>query len=641
MDTDRLPIMGQDRLDRYIEEAARVAGYADFGAVGCDLSSSEWWAAYTRQSLKEQAENDRVGEYLLTCARLAKQSGVIVPREYIIYDADSSEDFNRPGMIRLRGQLIAGRRITGVIIPTQGRLSMVTLHQLTFESESEHYAVQVVYGDAPSGKDWASQTTRLIQAQANALRVKSNRDNALAGNIGRILSGKVPAQRAPYGYRYCAERVIEPRTGKVRTVQAHWELDELGLDGEPLFQSPAWVIAQIFRWIGKEGRTLYWAANQLNQSGIRPSETELWRPAKISALVRRHCYMGQALYNANSMVPNPKKPLGDLTLGVKRTISRPKPEQEALQFTVPALVSEELWNQANANLTERGRGRGKQGQSIQALLRSRILCPSCGRPMIVRRGGRQQRVYYHCSAYFRKWLTPPCSYRTFIPGTWDDFIWYDVCRLLSDDAWIERQLASQTSQNDSAEKLIRLQQFKISQAASKIVRVQDGFEAGIYTAVEAKERITGHQATVAKAKEEISRIEQESSFAGNSADSLVTVQGELKALRDRNLDEATFEDKLDVIAKLGLKVHPSEDLKSIQVSCQLDLPRVWPKGTEVVQYKSEDERESQSECGIVMFGSPIITFQHQEMEVFFEVSLAHAPRTGVREQWHSDRFLGR
>jgi len=78
-------VMSQERFDHFIDEAARAAGYEEgFGVRGCDLSQTEWWAAYTRQSRKEQAENDRLVEYLFTCARLAKQKGVIVPREYIL-----------------------------------------------------------------------------------------------------------------------------------------------------------------------------------------------------------------------------------------------------------------------------------------------------------------------------------------------------------------------------------------------------------------------------------------------------------------------------------------------------------------------------------------------------------------------------
>lgn len=147
---------------------------------------------------------------MLTCARLAKQNGAIVPREYVIYNAESSEDLNRPGMNWLRRELITGRRIAGVLVPFQGRLSADPLHQLAFERECAYYGVRVVYGDAPGGQDWVSQTTRLIQAQANALRVKCNRDNALAGNIARVLAGKAPAQRAAYGYIYRTEKIIEP-----------------------------------------------------------------------------------------------------------------------------------------------------------------------------------------------------------------------------------------------------------------------------------------------------------------------------------------------------------------------------------------------------------------------------------------------
>ncbi len=247
-------VMSRERLDLYITEAVKIAGYEEgFGISGCDLGQRHWWAAYNRQSTREQAKNDRLGEYLLTCARLAKQNGGIVPTEYAIYDAESSEDLNRSGMIWLRKELIAGRRIAGIVIPFQGRLSADPLHQLAFERECAYYGVRVVYGDAPGGDDWASQTTRIIQAQANALRVKCNRDNALAGNIARVLAGKAPAHRAAYGYVYRTDKIIEARTGRAKVLRAWWEIDESGPDGEPVWRSPAWVVKQIFVWLGDEG----------------------------------------------------------------------------------------------------------------------------------------------------------------------------------------------------------------------------------------------------------------------------------------------------------------------------------------------------------------------------------------------------
>ena len=127
--------------------------------------------------------------------------------------------------------------------------------------------------------------------------------------------------------------------------------------------------------------------------------------------------------------------------------------------------------------------------------------------MVVHRVGSQHRVYYHCSAYARHWVTPPCTYRRFISGTWDDLTWDDVRRMLSDDALIERQPASETSQHESVGKLIRPQQFKITQAANKIARIQEGYEAGgIYTMSQASEKIAGQQTSIAKAQEEMRQL---------------------------------------------------------------------------------------------------------------------------------------
>jgi hypothetical protein len=109
-------------------EAAKAIDYQEgFGVAGCDLNLRHWWVAYARQSTREQPENDRLGEYFLTCARLAKQNGGVVPREYVVYDAESSEDLNRPGMIWVRKDLLAGRHAAGIVIPCPGASYLQTL----------------------------------------------------------------------------------------------------------------------------------------------------------------------------------------------------------------------------------------------------------------------------------------------------------------------------------------------------------------------------------------------------------------------------------------------------------------------------------------------------------------------------------
>jgi len=565
-------VINEERLDHYIMEAARTTDYQEgFGVAGCDLNLRHWWVAYARQSTREQAENDRLGEYLLTCARLAKQNGGIVPREYVVYDAESSEDLNRPGMIWVRRELIAGRRIAGIVVPFQGRLSADPLHQLAFERECAYYDVQIVYGDAPAGQDWASQTTRLIQAQANALRVKCNRDNALAGNIARVLAGKVPAHRGPYGYTYRAEKVIEARTGRAKVLRAWWEIDELGPDGEPVWGSPAWVVIQIFVWIGDEGRTAYWVAGKLNELRIRPPHQTSWAPKTVIKIAGRRCYTGKAEYNANGRVPNPEKPLGDLTLGIKRTLLRPKPDSEKVTFEVPTLITEEQWLRANNNLRQRGRGRGKQGKRIQALFRTRMLCPRCGKPMSVLRKKGSDQAYYYCRAHYCPWLRDPCTFNRFVPGIWDDEIWEEICAMLSNDAWVEQQLAAELSQSVDLEKLIRMEQLKVSQAKVRVTKVQEGWEKGFYTPEEVQLKLTEYREAIAKAESEIGRLREHMANRSFSAIEAELLQQELKALRDRNLWESTVKERADLVAKLGIRILPSEDLKSRKIFCRLNL----------------------------------------------------------------------
>jgi hypothetical protein len=193
----------KDEFDVLIDTVATKPEFKDCFAVrGCDLSQNHWWTPYVRQSLDEKARNNRLPEYLLSCAKIARELRLIVPREYVLYDHDSSEHLERPQMVYLRKTLIAQRRIGGVIFTHQGRLSAEPLHQMIFETECTHYGVKFHFGDAPTGSDFGSEAARLFLALGNKLRVRTNRDSNRVGNIGRVLKGWVPVAKPTYGYQY-------------------------------------------------------------------------------------------------------------------------------------------------------------------------------------------------------------------------------------------------------------------------------------------------------------------------------------------------------------------------------------------------------------------------------------------------------
>ena len=563
--------MSRERFDNYITIAARQANYEDgFGVKGCDLTRSDLYANYNRQSLKEQADNDRLGEYMLTSALKAKEMGATIPYELILYDCDSSEDLDRPSMSYLRNDLIANRLIAGIIIPQQGRLSDKPLHQLIFDQECQHYGVKVIYGDAPSGNDWSSETARLVQAKANELRVLNNQQNALAGSKSRVLAGKVPAHKPPYGYRLQRETSTESHTGRIRILNAWWVPDEIGPGGEPIPLSPVWVVSKIFEWAGSEERTAYWIANRLNELKISAPGKLEWAPKAVIQIIRRQCYTGKAEFNSTGRVPNPERPLGDLTHGVKKTIIRPKSQEERIPFEVPPLTDECLWQRANDTLTKRGRGRGKQGRSIEALLRNRVLCPKCNKTMSVKRDKRG-RIYYYCRSHYSKWLQDRCDYNHFVPGTWDDQIWDDICAWLSNDAWIHYQINHLPAKAEGIEKRIRLQQWKINQAEDAIRKIHDGWEKDLYASDEAEQRLSKHRCIIDTAKAEIERLQTISDQEALRPSDVQSMAAALKELRDNNLRDASFQERQDIVAKLGIKITPTEDLSTRTIQCRLNL----------------------------------------------------------------------
>ena len=564
-------LRAEHEMDEWIRSAAASVGYEHgFGVRGCDLSRSDWWLAYVRQSTEEQKSNNRLPDYLRTCAQEAKRLGVVVPREYILYDILTGEHLERPGIVYLRRDLAPARRIAGVIFPALDRLSREPIHIGVFEFEMDHWGVKCHYADAPSGSDLMVQMVRHNIAYAAKFVKLTNRKNNRGGNIGRALKGIAPAFRASYGYIYRAEYTEERVRRSV--VRAWWEIDSLGPDGKPNQGSPAWVVQQVFTWIGEEEKTLHWVARELNRLGVPTAFGSRWNPGKLQRLVRKPWYTGKHAYNVNARVPSLDQPLTDITAEIKRNRKQAKPESEWVYFDVPPLVGEDLWQRANNLLTTRGRGRGKQGKSIDALLRGRIYCPGCKQPMVVRRHTRnKERVYYHCKKYGQPWRPQPCTYTKFIPASLDQIVWADLSSLLRDDGWLDAEIDQTQREDQAVQKLVRQQETKAVQAQNRRLKVQEGFEGGIYTLEQAKSKTTRLESDIAQAEEEIARLIGRSRSVPRSDRELSALKEELRELRDRNLDGAMFEQRAELVARLGVRVYPSEDLKTMRVKCRLSV----------------------------------------------------------------------
>ncbi len=224
-----------------------------------------------------------------------------------------------------------------------------------------------------------------------------------------------------------------------------------------------------------------------------------------------------------------------------------------------------------------------------ALLRNRIFCPRCGKPLVLRRRSVGDKFYYFCSRLFHASPVEHCTYRRFVPGTWDDTVWDCAYAILKDDSWIQQRLSATEKQNHDIDRLIKLEQQKTHQFQNKMARVREGFEGGLYDLNEAKSKVDGYQEAIGKAEKEIGRLTWISGHQ-NSKVNIEELKRELERLAQSNLDNATFTDKQDILSKLGITVYPSEDLKTMKMKCSLD-------------FRNGGSSQPSDGCGIIQFGS--------------------------------------
>jgi soluble cytochrome b562 len=72
---------------------------------------------------------------------------------------------------------------------------------------------------------------------------------------------------------------------------------------------------------------------------------------------------------------------------------------------------------------------------------------------------------------------------------------------------IEDKLTTIEKQNQDIDKLIKLEKTKILQAKTKITKVREGFEVGLYDLDEAKFKVNAYLETIKKSEQEVKRTQ--------------------------------------------------------------------------------------------------------------------------------------
>ena len=162
----------------------------------------------------------------------------------------------------------------------------------------------------------------------------------------------------------------------------------------------------------------------------------------------------------------------------------------------------------------------------------------------------------------------------FVRVAWLDGIgWSEIVYLLQNPALIEAQLQQMVRSDDGIQKRIRLEQFRIREVERKIVKIQDDqlTDSPIFTKKEAMGKIEELRKVIEKAKNEIARLHSIAQVAKQSQETVEATKKVLERLRDINLKSMTFREKAELVAKMGIKIYPSEDLTYVRIFCGLNI----------------------------------------------------------------------
>jgi hypothetical protein len=138
-------------------------------------------------------------------------------------------------------------------------------------------------------------------------------------------------------------------------------------------------------------------------------------------------------------------------------------------------------------------------------------------------------------------------------------------------------LGEEQNRLNDKDKLLQIEENKIKQSKLGLSRIQDGWEKGIYTEDEVVPRVKELRKQITNSEKEIENINDRYRRDNLDLDSL---RQELVSIRSKNLKEASFEEKAELIARLGVKVIPDEDLKTRRICCRLNVNTANKEGDE-------------------------------------------------------------
>jgi len=426
-------------------------------------------AIYARVSTTRQEQEATIESQIVALMQYAEQASYQVADGHRFVDQGiSGARLDRPALDQLRDWAADGA-FEVVLCLSPDRLARRYVYQRLVLDELAAVGVQVIFLSQPEMPDDPHQELLLgIQGLFAEYERAVISERMRRGKLHRLKTGQLMPPQAPYGYRY--QPVGEPDGGR-------WVVVPRQAD----------VVRNIFRWY-TSGWKVPRITVQLTEDTIPAPKGPRWYPEAVRRILRQPAYQGTAYYNRHETVleaiGQPRRH-GHGRLRFPRY--RLRPPEEWIACPVPAIVSPELWQQAQEQLQMNQRFASRNNKQNRYLLRGLLVCGICGHILVGRTHNGQPR--YYCR-YGGKHCPPDVPHHSCVIAgeEIEPLVWQALTDLLRQPtrlmaAW-RAQVGLQNNEPDETPQLKRRQRT----LAQQWDRLLDAFQDGLLDKEELAER---------------------------------------------------------------------------------------------------------------------------------------------------------
>ena len=374
-------------------------------------------AVYVRVSTQCQQQAQTIEQQLERLRAHITAQGWSLAEEHIFRDDGySGAKLNRPGLDSLRDRA-AMAEFELVLITSPDRLARKYLHQALILEELESHGCRVEFLDRPMSDDPHDQLVLQIRGAVAEYERTLIADRMRRGRLMKLRAGQLlPWTKPPYGYILDAERPRDPTRVRVNEVEAA-------------------IVRQIFAWYTdlEENMSLYAVAKRLSDDGVpTPSGGQRWNVASIRGILKNPAYTGTAYAQRTHTVSARQRKSALLPVG-PGVSQRPAPVEEWIPIPVPAIISQEQFEQAQARLTLNQQIARRNNTQHPYLLRGLVSCGQCRLRCIGRSCSPGYHYYVCCGKTDALRLSQGerCLSRYTPADALDELVWQDLCHLLT------------------------------------------------------------------------------------------------------------------------------------------------------------------------------------------------------------------